>query len=549
MTIKISKYHFILLLLVFFHGVINWIILREDNVPFCYDEGGIYEMSRIYYHHLIENFTWNPRKIYHYYWATTYFYPPLYMLSHLPLFLLFGKSQDVAAMTNMIFLSLLIFSVYGIGKRIKDEQTGLFASIILSTFPAIFGFSRTNFVVIALTSLVTFSIYLLLKTENFTNRKYVALFGISIGLGILTKLTYPIYIIAPLLTYVLADIKRTAKRQIGNLFFSLGIGLFITSTWLAPNLITGSFFQEKQLLLGDLWDRPFTSMDLTFYLRKLHIQLGPIYTFLLVVSFILLIYLKIKQKYLYLSWFLFPLIFLSSLYYTQGRYIIPILPAGSLIISSVILKIKRPNMKKLVCFCLIIFGLGQFFLLTFNVNLTDQFTDEEYYHRRRECGMLSASTVDWPVKEIINLFSDYNLVYKENPKPARIIVIATGPLISYLSYTVRLPAEIGGINDTPLNFIFCLLYPSIKRKERIDNADYILIDNQASPLEKREYFEYLDSLLNEFKIREDDYQILTTLFIEKRQDRRLEVYINKKTAEAIKQKKKELVPPAKFLCF
>lgn len=541
MTIKISKYHLILFLLVLFLGITNWIVLKQDNVPFCYDEGGIYATSRIYYHDLIENFTWNLKKLFYLYWVTTPFYPPLYMLSHLPLFFLFGKSQDVAAMTNTIFLAILIFSIYGIGKKIKDEQTGLFASIIVSTFPVIFGFSRTDFAVIALASLVTLSIYLLLKTENFINREYTILFGISMGLGILTKLTYPIYIAAPLLFYVLANVKRMTKRQIGNLFLSLGIGLFISSTWLAPNLITGSFFREKQLLLGRLLDEPFATKFSAVYLKLLWKQLYPVYALLLVICFLFFIFLKAKQKYLLLSWFIIPLVFFLPLWHKEARCVFPILPAGGLIISSIIGKIKVIRIRILAYFSVMIFGLSQLFFLSFKAISEDQFREEQYI-QRRENGLLSAYNINWPVEEIIDLFADYKLAYKENGKPARIIVIARSPLISHLTYRIRLPTELGRIvdDDMPLNFIPVLIWPHIQFRMKINNADYVLIEegigkmlNQDPSFNWKTYKHYLENLKREVKENRYRYNLLTTV-----EGKNIRVYINKKTDKDIKDIKK-----------
>jgi len=540
MTFKISKYQLVLFLLVLFHGIVNWTMLKQDNVPFCYDESGIYEMSRIYYRHLVENFTWNPRVLFHHYWDTTHFYPPFYMLSHLPLFLLFGKSQDVSAMTNVVFLAILIFSVYGIGRKIKDEQAGFFAAVLVSTFPAIFGFSRIDFAVIALTSLVAFGIYLLLKTDNFTNRRYVILFGIAMGLGLLTKLTYPMYIVGPLFVYIAVNIKKMTRRHFGNLFLSLGIGLFIAFTWFAPNLITGSFFAEARRLMGFIWKRRYVrqigQIDWSFYLRAFQIQLYRFFTWLSATSILIFIFLKIKKefKYLLLSWLIIPLLFLLIYKWKEVRYTIPVLPVLALVISSAFYSIRPRRLRNLLYVCIIIFGLLQILQLSFSPDLKKQFTEKEY-SKRREKGLISAYKVDWPVKEVINIFSDYKLIYKKNGKPARIIVIAWGPLISHLSYQIRLPAKLGRINAMPYDFIPYLLSPYSYFREEINNADYVLIEDKV-----RENFEsdsfrykYTANLLKEFEQNINSYIQLKPVILEEKTGKKLVPYINKNTQNMI----------------
>jgi 4-amino-4-deoxy-L-arabinose transferase-like glycosyltransferase len=532
MTLKTYKYHFFLFLLILFYGITNFSVLTQDNVPFFYDEGGIYEMSRIYYHYLVENFTWDLRKIFYHYWDTSHFYPPFYMLSHLPIFFLFGKSQDVSVMTNIIFLFLLLFSIYGIGRKIKNDETGFFASLIVSTFPAVFGFSRTDFAIIALTSLVTLSIYLLLRTEDLTNKKYTILFGISVGLGILTNLIFPLYIAAPLLIY-LVNVKKITKRQIENLLVSLCIGLLICSTWLAPNLISGSFFQETQsLLLSHIQYKPFAIMFSVDYLKMLWTQLYPIFSFLFIICLLFFLFLKNTQKFLFLSWLITPLIILSIIEYKEGKYILPILPAVGLIISFIIAEAVK--IKKLIYYSFAIFGLLQLSILSFDVNLTDQFREEELDMRRMN-GLIYAHKVDWPIKNIIDLFEDYKVIYKKNRKPAKIIAIAMGPFISHLSYRIRLPAKLGRIDDMPLNFIPVLIHPHLDLSMKINNADYIVIDEKIMKIVAQEPYvnwkifkQYLAGLMKQFKENRNKYNLLSSYKIK---DMNLSVYINKKNAE------------------
>ncbi len=63
------------------------------------------------------------------------YYPPFFHLSSVPLYFLFGFSEDVAIATNLIFYAVLVFSVFKIGEHFGDKETGILAAILVSFYP------------------------------------------------------------------------------------------------------------------------------------------------------------------------------------------------------------------------------------------------------------------------------------------------------------------------------------------------------------------------------------------------------------------------------
>ncbi len=126
------------------------------------------------------------------------FRPPLLFFSIAVFHRLFGLSTDVALMSNSPYLALLLFSTYGIGKRIYDKSVGLLAAFLVSTFPLLFSLSRTSYFDFPLAALVSLSIYLLLLSNGFRDRRYSLLLAISLGLGMLMKQSFIAFLIAPL---------------------------------------------------------------------------------------------------------------------------------------------------------------------------------------------------------------------------------------------------------------------------------------------------------------------------------------------------------------
>ncbi|HJX38503.1 MAG TPA: glycosyltransferase family 39 protein, partial [Anaerolineae bacterium] len=124
--------------------------------------------------------------------------PPLPFLSVVPFYRLFGISTDVALMSNCLYLAILLGSVYGIGRSLYGSKVGLLASFLVSFYPVLFSISRLSYVDYALTAMVALAIYLLVKTDGFRNRGWSLLFGLGVGLGLMTKWPFIAFAGAPI---------------------------------------------------------------------------------------------------------------------------------------------------------------------------------------------------------------------------------------------------------------------------------------------------------------------------------------------------------------
>lgn len=190
----ISNIDYIFLtILLLFHTTINYIWFKKDTLPPGWDQSGHLILSLKYIHVLTTpSLDVIPRLI-----SVSNYYPPLFHISASPFYLLFGTSDDVACMSTIIFLGILIFSTYGIGKYIYNRNTGLLSAFLVSMYPIIFGENREYLIDIPVVALVALSIYVLLLTNNFKNKRYSIVFGITLGLGMLTKWTFIFFVIGP----------------------------------------------------------------------------------------------------------------------------------------------------------------------------------------------------------------------------------------------------------------------------------------------------------------------------------------------------------------
>jgi len=230
----------LLLILFLFHLVNNYIVLYYDETLYVYDLYDYFDMS-IFARRVIlsilsdikSNIVRLPELL-----AIHQYRPPLFMIVS-GIFLSFFQNPtiDLAVMSNMIFMLILLFSIYKIGKHLCNQNVGILSAFIVTMFPGIFGFSRVLMVEFALTAIVALTFVMLLLSRNFTNRKYSVLLGFTFAMGMLMKVTYPVFVIGPFLyTFfsffrnVQSD-KKIRHTAISNLIISICIAGLLSSIW------------------------------------------------------------------------------------------------------------------------------------------------------------------------------------------------------------------------------------------------------------------------------------------------------------------------------
>jgi 4-amino-4-deoxy-L-arabinose transferase-like glycosyltransferase len=231
----------LLCLLIAFHLLNNWLWTSTNEVVFGFDRMFHQVTSLAYYDILREDvnlstlfaaLTWSD------------YYPPLVHLVVAGFYKLFGVSMDVAAMSNSLYLVALLLAVYGLGERLAGPWVGLLSAFIVSTFPMVFSMSRYLYVDFALASMVALNICLLLRSDRFRHKGYSLLYGLSLGLGMLTKWTFAAFTAVPLLLVIAhpetigaglwALHPATWDRR--RLSMAGLLGLSLTALWFVPNI-------------------------------------------------------------------------------------------------------------------------------------------------------------------------------------------------------------------------------------------------------------------------------------------------------------------------
>lgn len=159
---------------------------------------------------------------------------PLFPALASPFYAVAGPSYRVACFSNSVFLLLLILSVYGIGARLGGRGAGLLAALLVSSYPFATEFARKYWSDFALMAVFSFLFLILLKTENFSRRRWSLLFWAVAGAGILIKQLCAFYLLAVIVPAGLAAwggefarLRRSGKKYLASLLLPTPIRLNI----------------------------------------------------------------------------------------------------------------------------------------------------------------------------------------------------------------------------------------------------------------------------------------------------------------------------------
>ena len=357
----------ILIFLVILIGITNYWVLSRDSIPSLHDANVCYYSSFKYYKYLIQNFQLSHLRML---FSSPNLYPPLYMLIPIPFFCVFGgPDSDVMAMVNMLYLAILIWSIYKLGNLIYSKPGGLFAAVIVLTFPSIIGFSRVTHINIALTSILAFNLYVLLASDNYNNRKLSIISGVIAGIGCLFSSKYLIYFAGPALIYTLYSFLPknsyssmvNKKYKIVNAVFFLFIAFVILALFYIP--LNFRFYMEppstpwkysfnlhvvRALIVNSRASAFFAHIIHYIGLLEPHI-LGPNLLLFLSAIVISVPYLsRPKDSVILFGWFLSPIFILSlcafsSVIGEQSRFLLPVLPSIAVMVGGLFSKIIKAS--------------------------------------------------------------------------------------------------------------------------------------------------------------------------------------------------------------
>ena len=327
------------LLIVFLFFLQLFIWLQQDNTPVSWDPASHLATS-LYYLDLVCHPTVNllKRVVLHTVW------PPFVAISLLPFYLFFGQSADKAIFyQNLIYIPILLTSTCLIVRRI-NQKCGIFLPVVLLlTYPQIYKITNKYLLDMPLTAIVAMCVYGLMCTENFTRKNKSVLLGVMLGIGMLIKVQFIIFLMGPLSVVIFYSLKDgynngTLNKRSSNIIITILFAMMTAAFWYLPNLkkvfIVSAFSATKDGLVRGCPD-PFSVQAALYYVFTLiNEQISFTYAVLFLIGLVLYLMKITRDKAIIISWIVVPYVILSFFVsHKEARFILPSLPAFVLITS------------------------------------------------------------------------------------------------------------------------------------------------------------------------------------------------------------------------
>ncbi|MGD9015530.1 MAG: glycosyltransferase family 39 protein [Candidatus Omnitrophota bacterium] len=350
--------------------------------------------------------------------------PPFFHLFMAFANIIWGKTRLVSIMSNIFFAAVLFFSIYYIGKKIKDRNTGLLAAFTTAMYPYVFGLSRMSLPNFTSSAFVCLSLCCLLYTDRFKRIVPSILFGLFLGFGLLTRLTFVFFVIGPTITVVITALieKQTVairKRIILNICLAIVIATALGGIWYFPRLAKlirhyiGQGFAYSLPICPEI----FSFSWLTFYFRSLlDGQLSPFFVILFFTGLLGILKSKEKINPVIFSWIIVTYIIFTLITTKMAKYTSEYLAAFAIITALGISRYQTKWLRVILIYLIILGGLLQYFVISYTnpalTNIRISLSNGEMKNNLRSPSYLDPITEvffhyprrgDWKLEEVISL--------------------------------------------------------------------------------------------------------------------------------------------------
>src|SRR5262245_15391855 len=283
------------------------------------------------------------------------FYPPL-VLCLGGVGMLLGLSDAAAGGAVMLaFLGLGMAAVYLLGRRLADGGVGAAAALLCGSAPSRVSSTLRFQLDMPLAGMAAIALVVLLATDRFTRTPLALAFGVVCGLGMLTKPTFPLYVVVP----VVMVLVRGGRAGLVNAALATLVAVVISLPWFGPRLF-GLQAQLGARAFGQAAEsghpEPLSVAGVTFYPRMLMSQFGIGAAVLFAVGLIVAAW---RRQWLLLASVLAPFVVLGVLIQNKNlRYSLPLL-AGMAVIAAVALRALPRGIRQGAAVALLVLGVLQ----------------------------------------------------------------------------------------------------------------------------------------------------------------------------------------------
>jgi len=320
-------------------------------------------------------------------------------------------------------------SIYLIGKSLMNKETGLLAVICTLSFPIILGLARELLIDLLLTAMVAATIAMILQKKVFHSARKSACVGIIVGLGLLTKLTYPVFVFVPLGLIAYANIRGTIQHRnmvFWNILLMIGLISVICLPWYVHNSshLWSYAYNDGIGISSTRWGPVdhLSMINIIGYLKQLPDEIGRYKLFFVSVIFLSVIMIEeefllirkdsaLYRKLLIILWFVVPYIIWIIVRNRDLRHNVPALPALAVLFSYIVVSISNTLLRRCAVSVLILLSVFTGIVATF-----DQSTHYSYNRL--------ITTDEWNIKELLQFSA-------KNTNTSNVYIMIDRPAVNY----------------------------------------------------------------------------------------------------------------------
>jgi hypothetical protein len=227
---------------------------------------------------------------------------PLITALPTPVYLVFGRDPAFAlTVVNSASIVAMLAAIYFIGYKLANTRTAILAVAISGTMPLLYGLAHWYLVEIPMTALLCISIALLIESDHLVKTWAVVAVGITTGLGLLLKISYPLYFF-PVFSYVVVRHAFAVgdNRKVLRTFATFMVLLFaVAGPWYLLNYrtaISTAWWSAYSASARATWGTGeiFSPGAIAAYLR--HVVQNGVSEFYAVLTIVVGLYLAIRRS-------------------------------------------------------------------------------------------------------------------------------------------------------------------------------------------------------------------------------------------------------------
>ncbi|MEM6450594.1 MAG: glycosyltransferase family 39 protein [Cyanobacteria bacterium P01_D01_bin.105] len=157
-------------------------------------------------------------------------------------FMLLGPGFDQGVAVNFLFTAILLGATYGTGRRLFSPAVGLWAAGLSLLSPIIINLQKDYLLDYPLTAMVALMYmgmtYFWFTAKNSTRWLTLVLWGVSLGLMLMTRTSGLLFAIPPVAWMLGVSLGQRQWMRLGQIVLGLGLGLMTLWPWFSTNWLT-----------------------------------------------------------------------------------------------------------------------------------------------------------------------------------------------------------------------------------------------------------------------------------------------------------------------